>query len=399
MTTKKVSLPTAVLMIINIMVGSGILIGPGAMAAISGNASFLGWLIAAIFFLPIVLCIIELSRLFPGCGGFYTYTKQGLGQSAGILSGIVYVVGYTLAATVEIVALRGVMLNAGLDYGIISHPVLFNVVAVSLCMAFNLLTITTFGRIINSMTISKLLPLLILIGLIPFVFHVPFTITATELSMVPLSVFPMAIFGYFGFEYCCGMSHLIENGEKNAPRAILIGFLGTGLLYALFHFGLLNLMGAENLATVGAPSFAQFITLPVPYLRELLEFLIPAASIITLFAAANGMLNVNALMMQAMAQESGVAAVAWLTPLSTWGRPWVAIILQGLIIFSLATLVPNVNMMAGITNIGILSAFILPLLSLLVLQLKAKASVRALVLTGIGILMTLGLTLYSFYGL
>ena len=51
----KISLMTAILMNINIMVGSGILIGPGIMAGIAGNASFLGWPLVALFFLPMVL--------------------------------------------------------------------------------------------------------------------------------------------------------------------------------------------------------------------------------------------------------------------------------------------------------------------------------------------------------
>ncbi len=39
----KISLFTAVLLTMNIMIGSGILIGPGNIAAIAGSASFLAW--------------------------------------------------------------------------------------------------------------------------------------------------------------------------------------------------------------------------------------------------------------------------------------------------------------------------------------------------------------------
>ena len=53
----KISLVTAILMNINIMVGSGILIGPAVMAGIAGNASFLAWLLVALIFLPIVLSL------------------------------------------------------------------------------------------------------------------------------------------------------------------------------------------------------------------------------------------------------------------------------------------------------------------------------------------------------
>ena len=45
------------------------------------------------------------------------------------------------------------------------------------------------------------------------------------------------------------------------------------------------------------------LTLPIPYLKNLLKLLIPIASAITLFAAANGLMNANAVMMHSMAEE------------------------------------------------------------------------------------------------
>src|SRR5207244_13570349 len=113
----------------------------------------------------------------------------------------------------------------------------------------------------------------------------------------------IVIFGFFGFEYCCSMSHLIVDSKRNAPRAILIGFLSTTLIYTLFHFGLLNLMGAQNLSEIGAASFAQFITLPIPFIISFLKILIPVAVVITLFAGLTGVINANVLLMQAMAEE------------------------------------------------------------------------------------------------
>lgn len=397
--SKKVSLSTAILMIMNIMVGSGILIGPAQMAAIAGNASFLGWFVAALIFLPIVLCITKLSRLFPGKGGFYAYAKGGLGEQLGLTAGLIYLIGYTLAAITEVVALRGMVLRFDQIAWLAQSNILFNFALVAVIVGLNLLTITTFGRIINSFTIAKLLPLMILICLIPFVLQVPFPITGQELAAAPFCIFPMAIFGYFGFEYACSMSHLIEHGEKNAPRAIMIGFLGTAVLYALFHFGLLNLMGVDNLVHAGAESFAEFIQLPVPYLSQFLALLIPTASMITLFAAANGMVNVNALLMHAMADLTKAPAVAWLTPLSAWGRPWIAVLTQGLIIFTMATIIPSLSFVASLTNVAILFSFVLPLLSLILLQRRERVNSGALLFTILTLLLTLGLTLYSFYGL
>ena len=62
-------------------------------------------------------------------------------------------------------------------------------------------------------------------------------------------------------------------------------------------------MGADNLACLGAPAFAKFITLPIPYIVPILSLLIPLAAATTLFAGANGMISANALIAHAMAEE------------------------------------------------------------------------------------------------
>ena len=242
----KISLMTAILMNINIMVGSGILIGPAVMAGVAGNASFMTWLVVALFFLPIVLCLVQLSRMCPGAGGFYAYAKEGLDKTAGYWSGWLYVAGYTFAVTVEILALRKTLLVLLGETWLTGNNVLFNAVAMGAVVLMNMLGLKFFSRILNSLTISKMIPLVSLILLIPFIYNPSFSVSSSEWAALPYSL-PMAIFGYFGFEYCCSISHLIEDSERNAPKAILIGFFATALIYTLFHFGLLNLMGKQGL--------------------------------------------------------------------------------------------------------------------------------------------------------
>lgn len=405
--THKISLTTAILMNINIMVGSGILFGPGVMAAVSGNASFLTWLMVAFIFLPIVLCTVELSRMAPGSGGFYAYAKQGLGDTAGYWSGWMYVVGYTFAAAMETLALRKTLIEAyNLDWPWLTQsPFYFNALAVLIFMGINFLSLKVFSKILNSITIAKMIPLLVLIGLIPFVFSSSFTITSHEISLLPLSL-SMAIFSFFGFEYCTSISHQIEDSERNAPLAILIGFFITALLYTLFHFGALNLMGAQELARQGAPAFAEFITFPIPYLKTILGLLIPAASVIALFGAANGVINSNATMLHAMAEKQLFSHASAFTPTTAAGRPWVMILLQGIVIFSIAT---GATLAAGSLNqailivsnlciFGVFISFILPFVSLMIMQYRNKRH-HHIAMTVIGLSAVIGLVIYSLYSL
>lgn len=403
----KISLATAILMNINIMVGSGILVGPARIAAISGNASFLAWLMVAFLFLPIVLSTVQLSRMFPGAGGFYAYAKEGLGKRAGYWSGWMYVVGYTFAAVLETVALRKTLIEAfNLKWAWLNgNPIYFNLLAAIVFTALNFLSLRMLSRILNSVTISKIIPLLVLILLIPFVFNPSFTITGPELVALPMSL-PLAIFGYFGFEYCTSISHHIENSERNAPLAILIGFFSTALLYTLFHFGALNLMGTQGLIEQGAPAFANFITLPIPFLKGFLGFLIPVASAITLFGAAVGLMSANAAMIHSMAEERVFHFSPLLAAQTSAHRPWLAVLLQGFFVFAIATgmtmalgtLSATIDVVGALCILGVFFAFILPFVSLIVVQRRSRKH-RHVALTVIGLAVVLALIVYVLYGL
>jgi|ERR1700733_6059677 len=394
----KISLPTAILFNMNIMIGSGILIGPAASAAISGNASFLAWPLVALLFLPIVLTTIELSRMFPGAGGFYLYAKQGLNENAGYLAGMLYIIGYTFAASVEVLALRKTLLTTLTPNFITTNPLLFNIVIIAIAILFSLLSLKIVSNFLNSLTLAKILPLVILILLLPLIFNPSFTISSAELALLPASL-ALPIFGYFGFEYCVGISHLIKDSEKNAPRAILIGFLGTGLLYMFFHFGLLNLMGAKDLASYGAPAFADFINLPIPYLKSLLKILIPAAAILTLFAGMLGMINANAILLQSMAKEKLFKGGSLLLPLNAHQRPWAALLFIGALVLAIDTFIPSIPLTGGLCVLGVFLSFILPFISLLLIQKKNNLGTHKKIITVLGLIMVALFSAYSFYTL
>lgn len=384
-------------MTVNIMVGSGIMIGPQKIAALAGNASFLAWLIVAAVFLPMVLTTVKMSRMCPGSGGFYAYAKEGLSKRAAYWSGWIYITGYTFVVAVEILALRETLFAVlGEQWQwFTGNLVLFNTVLFAITIGLNLLGLRMFSRILNALTVSKVIPIVVLILLIPFILNPSFTVTSAEVSMLPYAL-PMAIFGFFGFEYACSISHLVENGERNAPLAILIGFSVTSFLYALFHFGLLNLMGAPALAQYGAPMYAEYITLPIPYLKAFLSVIIPVASACILFAGAIGVLNANAIMMHAMAEEKLFHGWPLFIKMTSWYRPWATILFQGIIAWTVATLLPIIVVVGNLCNMTIASSFILPFISLLMVQ-KRTGRHGSSHLTILALVIAVLLSAYSIY--
>jgi amino acid transporter len=91
---KKMSLFSATLLNVNLMIGAGILIGPQVMAQKAGAASFLGWPIVALIFLPIMVSIAHMALTIPGTGNVYGFARAGLGESAGFISSWSYFIGF-----------------------------------------------------------------------------------------------------------------------------------------------------------------------------------------------------------------------------------------------------------------------------------------------------------------
>ncbi len=380
----KISLTTAILMSLNIMIGSGILIGPGVMANVAGMASFLGWIIVAVLFVPLVYSTVQMARLSPGSGGFYQYAKAGLNAHAGFVSSLLYIAGYIFALSVQILALQK-------SIGSTLTPMLANGIIVSVLIALNLLGLRFFSTIMNALTIWKILPVVSLVALLPFIFNPSVSITSAEMSMLPYSL-PMAMFGYFGFEYACSMSPYIENSRRNAPLAILIGFSLTAALYTLFTLSALYLMGPTNLAQQGASAYAEYV--PFGYLKALLQCLIPLASTLTLFAAALGLLNVNGVMMHALAQKKLLYASELLSRQTAGQRPLVPIVISGFLAYCIVTLLPHLEIIGTIAILGVFLAFILPLVSLIILQAKNNRHVE-LIISAIALLTVVCLVGYS----
>lgn len=394
----KISLRTAILLNMNIMIGSGIFISPSKIAAIAGNASFLAWPAVVLLFLPLVLCTVQLSKMFPGCGGFYAYAKEGLGTAAGFTSGWSYIMGYIFCIAVDIMALHEILATMSGNSWLAEHPTLFYVAALVAFILFNLMGLKLLAKVLDSMTIAKTLPLIALILLLPFVLDPSFTVTAAQVSMVPLSL-TFAMFSFLGFEACCSVSHLIEDGEKNAPRAILFGFIITAILYMLFHVGLLQVMGLDNLISDGASSYATFLNMPAfPYVKLLLNLLVRIVSVGTIIAGSIGLLNANAIMMHSLGSEGIFRGSSLMTKMSGNNRPWSALVIQGFIIFALLMAMPSMAIIGSLCTMAVFLAFVLPLVSLLLLQ-KQRHAVRRMPLTVLALFTAVGLACYSWYTL
>ncbi len=370
----KVSVFTATLLNINLMVGAGIYITPKLMAQKAGSISYLGWVGSALILLPIVLCIVEMAKYFPGEGSFYNYTKKGLGKTIGFLSGWIYFLGYVAIQAMQMLSMREILIQSlGLNW-INSHYLIFNTLFFAGICSISLLSLGLVGKIQNILTFLKLLPVLFVIGII-LIYSFPADIPSVNSSFFNLHyTIPLAVFGYWGFEGAASISHRIKGNPKNASRSILIAFFITMLIFTVFNFGVLRIMGAKNLALLGAPSFVSFLPFQVTWLIKIIPIIIAIAITNSIYAE----LTSFSFLLQAMANEKLLFFSSVISKVNKNNQPIVAIFLQAGLGYLFVTLINNINILLAISNLGLLVTFVLTLISLFIIQKRQRNSLGLL---------------------
>jgi len=369
----KIPFVTAVLMNINVIVGVGIYFLPQMMVRQAGAFSFLGWIAAGELLLPVVLTVATAARMFPGAGGFYNYGTSGLNQTAGFTALWVYMLGFLATAAAQLMFLKQLMtVNAGFN-AIAAVPVVANFVLVLLIALLNLFDVSIISKIQGFVTVLKLLPMVLAIGLLVFYWNPSLAYKTSDLAGVG-SILPMAIFGYWGFESCTSISHLIKGGSAKASGVILTAFFITMALYCLFHFSVSHIMGIDAIAAQGAVGFTSFLGFANPKITTMLGGGIILALMLALFNAAYGVSLGNAANMFSLANKNHLIGSQALVKVNSVERPYVIVFFQALVVFALMTFVANEQVLVALSNFGLITAFLITTFAVLKTQIVRRES-------------------------
>ncbi len=398
--TQKISLTSAILMNINLMVGASAFVNPGFMAAYAGYASFYGWLFAGALFLPVVWCIAQITKYFPQQGSFYSYSSNTISRTAGFISGWIYFLGYVSIGSLQLMCLLKIIANNFAIPFISTVPAAFGVAIVAMLGALSIRSLHIVDRIQSMATIYKLAPLFL--GVLSLLYYFSPSKTPAIWSSSPLVLIPtipMAIFGFWGFEGICSVSHLIEDSKRNASKAIFLGFGFTVLIYTLFHLSLLAIMGPEALAQHSAFGFVNYLNISSPFIFKLLNFIVMSAIIVAMINAIFGGIVANSSMLCAMAEEKLLfMSPLFASRLRDTGRPLGAVIAHCAGIIFCITMVANDAVLAAMSNIGVLIAFFLTIIALF-LRTRTAAGWHNVVACILGLASCTILGYYSWQGI
>jgi len=205
----------------------------------------------------VVLCFAENGSRVAATGGSYAYVETALGPMFGFVAGcLVFTTGLFAAAGILNGFVQSLFALFNLVApGWISKPVIAALV-VGL-VAINMRGVRKGARLLEAITLIKLLPLLLFVGIGVF-FVQPANLAWTSVPDIStvLGSAGIIIFAFSGIEGATVPSGEVKNISRTVPLAILLALGGVTLLYLAIQFVALGVMGLA-LADTGRTPLAE----------------------------------------------------------------------------------------------------------------------------------------------
>ena len=346
------------------ILGAGIYALIGEVVGITGNLSWIAFVLAAIIGAFTGLSYAELSAMYPKSAAEFVYTEEAFKFRllSFILGWIIIFSGILSAATVAL-GFAGYISNI-LGINVLFIKILFAgglIIILSLINYVGIRT-STWTNIVFTLIEASGLILIIIIG-IPYFGNVDYLEVPSTASITSLfSAIALVFFAYIGFEDIANIAEEAKAPQKNLPRAIILSIVITTILYCFTALSVVSIVPFSDVANSDAPlNFVATIAIG-PIGGAIM-------TLIALFATANTvliMLIVTSRMIYGMARDKALPESLRIIS-KRHKTPTLALTLT--MIFTLiAVLFGDISTVANATVFGVLVTFILVNLSLIALR-------------------------------
>jgi glutamate:GABA antiporter len=236
-----------------------------AVAASAGPSTLVIWLIGlATIFIPLALCVLELSSRYPQEGGMYVWSKRAFGDFAGFLTGWIYWTSNLpyFPAVLYFAASNALYVGGGKWKGLQGNAAFFmtfSLLGLGLALALNIVGLDIGKWLSNLGAIGTWLPVALLCIVVAIAWmKFGSTTSFTAASMKPslhwgtIGVWSTMLYAFSGTESASFMGGEIKDARRTIPRALLVAgvlitagyMLGTvAILVVLPHSQLNSLEG------------------------------------------------------------------------------------------------------------------------------------------------------------
>ena len=257
---KRYGLPTAISMVIGIVIGSGVFIKGGKVLNLTGGNLWQGIAVVGIVGLICIICSLvfaELGSRYEKVNGVVDYAEVALGPKyayyVGWFMNFIYIPGlvavlafFTAIMFLQLFGISGIDFATGQI-----NPTAIGVGAAFVMVDYgiNALSPKLAGKLQVGMTVIKLIPLIVM-GIVGTIVGLTTGATQQVLGFVNTAAYTPVdgagffkaivgfAFAYEGWILATSINAELKDAKKNLPRALIIGATVTIVLYALYIFAM-----------------------------------------------------------------------------------------------------------------------------------------------------------------
>jgi APA family basic amino acid/polyamine antiporter len=295
---RALGLGAAILLVIGNVIGSGIFLTTGGMAAAIPSASLLllAWVLGGVLVIAGGLTYAEMGAMFPRSGGVYVFLREAYGPLTAFLYGWAFMLvvnsGSTAAVAVGFAEYLSYFVPAfGTSNVVLAVPVPWGTFSISAGQVVGSASLAVLGAINyvgvrSGSMVNATLTVVKVAGLaaIPVMALVAGTVEPSYAPVVPPDLQrPLASFGiamiavlwtYESWYYVTYAAGEIRDPQRNVPRALFIGVLALIAIYVTVNLGYLHALSIDEMkgvtriaelaaTTLMGPMGASFIALTV----------------------------------------------------------------------------------------------------------------------------------------
>jgi amino acid transporter len=313
-----------------------------ATAATAGASAMAMWVVAwLIFFVPLVLAVIELSSRYPQEGGLYVWTKQAFGEFGGFMAGWIYWSSdLPYLPTILYFAAANALFLGGEHAHLLAknstYFIVFSVLGLSLGLVLNLIGVDIAKWLYNVGSLGTWVPAVILmvVGAIAwrkFGSATPFTLQTIRpaTGLKDLIFWATIVYALSGAESASFMGDEIREPRKTIPRGLLTAGVVITICYMLGTFAVLVALPKEQVN--GLEGIMQAIAQSTS--RVGWSALIPLAAFLLVLSSLGSV----AAWLAAMSRIPFVAGIDRFLPPAfarlhpKWGTPYVPLLTQAIL--------------------------------------------------------------------
>ena len=239
---------------INVTIGAGIFVLPATVAAGLGPAAPLAYVVCGGMMALIVLCFAAAGSRVSSTGGLYAYVEVAFGRFVGFLTGVLYCLSASLAAASVASALAASI--AAVWPGAATTAARFGLLTalVGGLAIVNLRGVTPGARLVEAVTLAKLLPLVVfIVAGVWFVRGERLVFTTLPAASALGRTAIVLIFAFVGVEIALVPGGEVSDPARTVPRALFMALAATTAIYLAIQTVALGLLGPSMADYPAAP--------------------------------------------------------------------------------------------------------------------------------------------------